>query len=88
MSEEQKIETITFQNETYKAEDLNEQAVQHFNILLKMQNELNEQQFQVSKTNIALETMQERFKELLDELKIEPITEEKPSIITQTKEIN
>lgn len=88
MSEEQKIETITFQNETYKAEDLNEQAVQHFNILLKMQNELNEQQFQVSKTNIALETMQERFKELLDELKIEPITEEKESIITQTKEIN
>ena len=65
------IETITFDNEQYNVSDLNEQAVQHFNILMKLQNESNEQSYQLSKTNIAIETMSDRFKALLDELDIE-----------------
>ena len=69
------IETITFDNEQYNVSDLNEQAVQHFNILMKLQNESNEQSYQLSKTNIAIETMSDRFKTLLDELDIKPVEE-------------
>jgi hypothetical protein len=79
------IETITFDNEQYNVSDLNEQAVQHFNILMKLQNESNEQSYQLSKTNIAIETMSDRFKALLDELDIEPVKE--TVIETETKTI-
>lgn len=79
------IETITFDNEQYNVSDLNEQAVQHFNILMKLQNESNEQSYQLSKTNIAIETMSDRFKALLDELDIKPI--EETVIETETKTI-
>ena len=79
------IETITFDNEQYNVSDLNEQAVQHFNILMKLQNESNEQSYQLSKTNIAIEKMSDRFKALLDELDIEPVKE--TVIETETKTI-
>tara|TARA_R100001463_G_scaffold8717_4_gene26588 strand:+ start:18073 stop:18330 length:258 start_codon:yes stop_codon:yes gene_type:complete len=79
------IETITFDNEQYNVSDLNEQAVQHFNILMKLQNESNEQSYQLSKTNIAIETMSDRFKALLDELDIKPV--EETVIDTETKTI-
>ena len=79
------IETITFDNEQYNVSDLNEQAVQHFNILMKLQNESNEQSYQLSKTNIAIETMSDRFKALLDELDIKPVKE--TVIETETKTI-
>jgi hypothetical protein len=79
------IETITFDNEQYNVSDLNEQAVQHFNILMKLQNESNEQSYQLSKTNIAIETMSDRFKALLDELDIKPV--EETVIETETKTI-
>lgn len=79
------IETITFDNEQYNVSDLNEQAVQHFNILMKLQNESNEQSYQLSKTNIAIETMSDRFKTLLDELDIKPV--EETVIETETKTI-
>ncbi len=78
-------ETITFDNEQYNVSALNEQAIQYFNILMKLQNESNEQSYQLSKTNIAIETMSDRFKALLDELDIKPI--EETVIDTETKTI-
>tara|TARA_B100001750_G_C15410135_1_gene547321 strand:+ start:472 stop:732 length:261 start_codon:yes stop_codon:yes gene_type:complete len=81
----EKEQTITFDNETYNVADLSEQTVQNFNILLKMQNEANEQSYQLSKTNVALETMSERFKGLLDEQNIKPVKD--ISIVTETKKV-
>ena len=83
MSDE--AQTITFDNETYNVADLNEQVVQHFNILMKMQSESTEQAYQLSKTNVALETMSGRFKTLLDESEIKPV--EESIIVTETKKV-
>tara|TARA_R100000963_G_C4632837_1_gene97520 strand:+ start:490 stop:750 length:261 start_codon:yes stop_codon:yes gene_type:complete len=83
MSDE--AQTITFDNETYNVADLNEQVVQHFNILMKMQSESTEQAYQLSKTNVALETMSDRFKTLLDESEIKPV--EESIIVTETKKV-
>ena len=83
MSDE--AQTITFDNETYNVTDLNEQVVQHFNILMKMQSESTEQAYQLSKTNVALETMSDRFKTLLDESEIKPV--EESIIVTETKKV-
>ena len=52
---------------------------------MKLQNESNEQSYQLSKTNIAIETMSDRFKTLLDELDIKPV--EETVIETETKTI-
>lgn len=78
-------ETITFSDKRYNVSDLNEQAVQHFNVLLKLQAEAKEQSFQLSKTNIALETMSDRFEQMLIDEKISPV--EETVIDTETKTI-
>lgn len=78
-------ETITFSDKRYNVSDLNEQAVQHFNVLLKLQAEATEQSFQLSKTNIALETMSDRFEQMLIDEKISPVKE--TVIDTETKTI-
>ena len=85
-------ETITFRNETYNVSDLSQDAIQSFNVLLKLQAESDEQSFQLSKTRVAQETMSDRFSQLLLDEKISPVkkTEDKKIEIvkeTETKTI-
>ncbi len=85
MNEETK--TITFDNETYRADDLSDKAKAAFNDMLSVQEKWRGENFVAEVTKLALETLSNGFKNILEDEKAEPIKDE-PEIITQTKEIN
>jgi hypothetical protein len=76
MSEQQQIKTINFEGENYKIEDLTPRAVEGFNMLIKLNQELADITYQLKKCQAAQVHTSEELKGIIKEDKIKPVVEE------------
>lgn len=75
MSESQ-IKTVNFENENYKIEDLTPRAIEGFNMLIKLNQELADVTYQLKKCQAAQVHTSQELKNIIKEDKIKPVVEE------------
>jgi hypothetical protein len=78
MSEQQQIKTINFDNQNYNIEDLTPRAIEGFNMLIKLNQELADITYQLKKCQAAQVHTSEELKGIIEEDKIKPVVEDKP----------
>ena len=71
-----KIETIDFDGKKYSVEDLTPRVIDGFNMLMRLQNEITEQAYQLKKSQAAQMMMSNDLKSNIKEDKIREVEEE------------
>ena len=70
-----KIETINFDGNAYSAGDLTPRVVDGFNTLVRLQQDVQEQAYQLKKSQSALGAISAEIKAMITEDKIKPLEE-------------
>ena len=71
-----RIETIDFDGSKYSVEDLTPRVIEGFNMLMRLQNEITEQAYQLKKSQAAQIQMSDDLKTNIKEDKVKEIEEE------------
>tara|TARA_R100000781_G_C4071180_1_gene124516 strand:- start:675 stop:935 length:261 start_codon:yes stop_codon:yes gene_type:complete len=80
-----KIETVNFDGEAYAVEDLTSRVVDGFNTLVRLQQDVQEQAYQLKKSQSAQNSVSGELKAMIQEDKIKPLQEETPVDDTSTE---
>ncbi len=80
-----KIETVNFDGEAYAVEDLTSRVVDGFNTLVRLQQDVQEQAYQLKKSQSAQNSVSGELKAMIQEEKIKPLQEETPVDDTSTE---
>ncbi len=80
-----KIETVNFDGEAYAVEDLTSRVVEGFNTLVRLQQDVQEQAYQLKKSQSAQNSVSGELKAMIQEDKIKPLQEETPLDDTSTE---
>jgi peptidoglycan hydrolase CwlO-like protein len=80
-----KIETVNFDGEAYAVEDLTSRVVDGFNTLVRLQQDVQEQAYQLKKSQSAQNSVSGELKAMIQEDKIKPLQEETPLDDTSTE---
>ena len=80
-----KIETVNFDGEAYAVEDLTSRVVEGFNNLVRLQQDVQEQAYQLKKSQSAQNSVSGELKAMIQEDKIKPLQEETPLDDTSTE---
>ncbi len=80
-----KIETVNFDGEAYAVEDLTSRVVEGFNTLVRLQQDVQEQAYQLKKSQSAQNSVSGELKAMIQEEKIKPLQEETPLDDTSTE---
>ena len=80
-----KIETVNFDGEAYAVEDLTGRVVDGFNTLVRLQQDVQEQAYQLKKSQSAQNSVSGELKAMIQEDKIKPLQEEPPVDDTSTE---
>ena len=90
-----RIETIDFDGSKYSVEDLTPRVIEGFNMLMRLQNEITEQAYQLKKSQAAQIQMSDDLKTNIKEDKVKEVEEEAPEeavsweeFIRQEDEVN
>ena len=79
-----RIETIDFDGSKYSVEDLTPRVIEGFNMLMRLQNEITEQAYQLKKSQAAQIQMSDDLKTNIKEDKIKEIEEEtEPEVLKE-----
>ena len=73
--ESPKIETINFDGEAYTVEDLTPRVIDGFNTLVRLQQDVQEQAYQLKKSQSAQGAISVEIKAMINEDKIKPLEE-------------
>jgi peptidoglycan hydrolase CwlO-like protein len=80
-----KIETVNFDGEAYAVEDLTSRVVEGFNTLVRLQQDVQEQAYQLKKSQSAQGAVSVELKAMIQEDKIKPLQDEPPVNDTSTE---
>ena len=80
-----KIETVNFDGAAYAVEDLTGRVVDGFNTLVRLQQDVQEQAYQLKKSQSAQNSVSGELKAMIQEDKIKPLQEETPLDDTSTE---
>ena len=80
-----KIETVNFDGEAYAVEDLTGRVVDGFNTLVRLQQDVQEQAYQLKKSQSAQNSVSVELQVMIQEDKIKPLQEETPVDDTSTE---
>ena len=80
-----KIETVNFDGEAYAVEDLTSRVVDGFNTLGRLQQDVQEQAYQLKKSQSAQNSVSGELKAMIQDDKIKPLQEETPLDDTSTE---
>ena len=80
-----KIETVNCDGEAYAVEDLTGRVVDGFNTLVRLQQDVQEQAYQLKKSQSAQNSVSVELQAMIQEDKIKPLQEETPLDDTSTE---
>ena len=90
-----RIETIDFDGSKYSVEDLTPRVIEGFNMLMRLQNEITEQAYQLKKSQAAQIQMSDDLKTNIKDDKVKEVEEEDPEeavsgeeFLRQEEEVN